>query len=364
MGESEMTMTVSELASHVGGTIVGEASLLLLDALPLQDAGASQLTLVDDLKHAALFTASPASVAIAPRSIAEKLAEQSSKTVLGCDNIHLAFIHAIGLLRKIKTTSLQGIDSRASIHSTVGLGEEVYVASGATIGYDCQIGSRSRVHAGVHVMRGCRIGNDCELFPGVVLYPGTVVGDRVTIHANAVIGAFGFGYRMNDGKHERTAQLGWVEIQDDVEIGAGSAIDRGTYGPTRIGTGTKIDNLCQIGHNNQIGEHNLLCGQVGIAGSCSTGKYVVIGGQVGMRDHTRVGDGVMIAAQAGVANDVADGEVLFGSPALPQRESMQIFMASKRLPEMRKELRELRAMLETLMEASTAAAPPTLKKAA
>ncbi len=146
--------------------------------------------------------------------------------------------------------------------------------------------------------------------PGVVLYPGTILEDDVLIHANAVIGAYGFGYRQVQGRHERTAQLGWVHLENNVEVGAGTTIDRGTYGPTRIGAGTKLDNLIQIGHNVHIGKHNLICAQAGVAGSCSTGDYVVLGGQVGMRDHIHLGDRVMVAAQSGLANDVQSGVIV------------------------------------------------------
>jgi UDP-3-O-[3-hydroxymyristoyl] glucosamine N-acyltransferase len=181
-----------------------------------------------------------------------------------------------------------------------------------------------------------------------VLYPGTVLGDRVVIHAGTVIGADGFGYTLVEGKHTKAAQLGWVQIGDDVEIGANSAVDRGAFGATRIGNGTKIDNFVQIGHNCHIGAHNLICAHVGISGSVTTGKYVVLAGQVGIADHTVLADRVVVAAQSGIISDVEEGMTLMGSPAVPHREKLQQVILSARLPQIQKELKRMRKELDSL----------------
>ena len=160
----------------------------------------------------------------------------------------------------------------------------------ATIGDDVTIGAGSTIHSGVHIMAGSRIGEDVTIFPNAVLYENTVVGARCLIHAGAVLGAYGFGYEQVDGRHQLSAQLGNVELGADVEVGAGTTIDRGTYGPTVIGEGTKIDDQVMVAHNCRIGRHNMLCSQVGIAGSTTTGDYVVMAGQVGVRDHVNIGD--------------------------------------------------------------------------
>src|SRR5262249_12719785 len=161
---------------------------------------------------------------------------------------------------------------------------------------------------------------DVTVYPNAVLYDDTVVGNRVTIHSNAVLGADGFGYRPHGGRHVKVPQLGHVEVGDDVEIGAGTMIDRGTFQATRVGDGTKIDNLVQTGHNGRIGRHNLLVSQIGMAGSSSTGDYVVIAGQVGIVDHIHIGDRAMIGGQAGVTKDVPAGQHMLGSPATPERD--------------------------------------------
>jgi UDP-3-O-[3-hydroxymyristoyl] glucosamine N-acyltransferase len=224
----------------------------------------------------------------------------------------------------------------------------------ASVAEDCLIDEGTHLHRGVTIMAGCRIGKNCQLFPGVVLYPGTVLEDRVILHAGCVLGAHGFGFRMENGCHVPTAQLGWVHIESDVEIGANSTVDRGTYGATRIGCGTKIDNLVMIAHNCNIGKHNLICSHVGVAGSSSTGDYVVLAGQVGVRDHIHIGSRTMVGAQAGVVADTGEDKVLLGSPAMPRNEQALIFAALNRLPELRKTVKQLSKQVDQLQQPKTA----------
>jgi UDP-3-O-[3-hydroxymyristoyl] glucosamine N-acyltransferase len=175
-----------------------------------------------------------------------------------------------------------------------------------------------------------------------VLYDGCLLGHRVIVHANSVLGADGFGYRLHDGRHVKVPQLGHVEVGDDVEIGACTTIDRGTFQATRIGAGTKIDNLVQIAHNCAVGQHNLLVSQMGMAGSSSTGDYVVIAGQVGIVGHVHIGDQVVIGAQAGVTKDVPSGQQMLGSPATPVREQKRILVTLEKLPDIRRDLRRIK----------------------
>jgi UDP-3-O-[3-hydroxymyristoyl] glucosamine N-acyltransferase len=184
-----------------------------------------------------------------------------------------------------------------------------------------------------------------------MLYENTVIGDRAIIHGGAVIGAYGFGYTHVAGQHVLSAQLGYVRIGNDVEIGAASTIDRGTYGATSIGDGTKIDNMVQIAHNCRIGKHNIICAQVGIAGSSSTGDYVVIGGQAGLRDHVHIGNGARLGAMAGITNNVPDGAVMLGVPATPEREQKLQLAALFKLPEMRQEFKAMRRVVGDLQKA-------------
>lgn len=337
--------SIEFLAAKIQGSIEGScAGLVLTGAAPLQDAQQGEVSLVDNEKYLAKLQASPAAAFIVPRSFPAV----ESKVLIRVDNPHAAFIQAIHSFRPQRTSLAGGIHPQAYVDATATIGENSWIGPGATIGPDVQIGARTRIHPGVHIHAGTQIGSDCEILSGVVLYENTILEDRVLIHAGSVLGAYGFGYKLVQGRHCRTAQLGWVHVESDVEIGAGVTIDRGTYGATRIGEGTKIDNQVQIAHNVRIGKHNLICAQVGIAGSCSTGNYVVLAGQVGMKDHIHLADGVVVGAQAGLMSDAAPGQVLLGSPAINQKEQMQIFALQMRLPEMRKQLKQLQATLDQL----------------
>jgi UDP-3-O-[3-hydroxymyristoyl] glucosamine N-acyltransferase len=238
-----------------------------------------------------------------------------------------------------------GIDPRAVIHPTAQIGPDPSIFPLAAVGEATVIGARCRIHSSAVIGRHCRLGDDVLIYPNAVLYDGTVVGSRVIIHANAVLGADGFGYRFQDGRHVKVPQLGTVEIGDDVEIGACTTVDRGTFQATRVGEGTKIDNLVQVGHNCRIGKHNLLVSQMGIAGSSSTGDYVVIAGQAGIADHIRIGDRVQIGAKAGITRDVPADQRMLGTPATPEREQKRIVISLQKLPELRRELRRLKQHL-------------------
>ena len=197
------------------------------------------------------------------------------------------------------------------------------------------------LHPGAVIGDRCRLGKDCIIHPNAVLYADVILGDRVEVHSGSVLGGDGFGYRQVDGRHVKVPHTGRLEVENDVEIGSNCTIDRATFETSRVGEGTKIDNLVMVGHNNQIGRHNLLCGQVGIAGSCKTGDYVVIAGQAGIKDNTQIGHRVVVGAQAGVHRSIPDGQNVLGSPAIPVREQRRLFQMIARLPEMHRQLREL-----------------------
>ncbi|MBX3422103.1 MAG: UDP-3-O-(3-hydroxymyristoyl)glucosamine N-acyltransferase [Pirellulaceae bacterium] len=343
------SVRLDQLAQLVSGTIHGDPSIVVHSALPLQDAIAGCITLADSAEQARRASQSQAAAVVAMH-----MESQCTKPMLIVADIHSAFtsivLHMHPELAETAEVASSGLFSsqEALIDPSAVIGAGSTVASGAVVGANCRIGQRSKIHPGVILQRGCRIGDDCEIFSGSVLYRHTTLGNRVIVHANCAVGAFGFGYRQVNGRHIRAAQLGWVEIEDDVELGAGTSVDRGTYGPTRIGTGTKIDNQVQIGHNCHIGKHNLICSQVGIAGSCSTGDYVVMGGKVGLADHVHVGDRAMLGGGTGLMRDVEPGEVMLGAPAGPRKQKLQEWLLVSRLPEMRRELRDLMTRIESL----------------
>jgi UDP-3-O-[3-hydroxymyristoyl] glucosamine N-acyltransferase len=256
-----------------------------------------------------------------------------------------AFITIVRHLRDRDDSLPPGIDPRAAVHPTAQMGEGACVQPFAVVGEGSVVGARCRLHSGAIVGRRCRLGDDVVLHPNVVLYDGTVVGNRVIIHSGSVIGSDGFGYRFQNGRHVKVPQLGHVEVGDDVEIGACTTIDCSTFGTTRIGEGTKIDNLVQVAHNCRIGRHNILVGQVGIAGSWSTGDYVTMAGQVGVADHVHIGERALVGAKAGVVRDVPAGERMLGAPATPEREQKRILLSLEKLPDIRRDMRRIKQHL-------------------
>ncbi len=358
-----MQVRLDDLANKLGGTVLGDGGQMVENALPLQDASEGHLTLLDSIKHIPRFLRSSATAAMVSKEDSQAIFEHSQRPIIAVTDLHAAFTQAIQFLRPSIADAYQGIDPRAIIDPSAKIVGDVYIGPNTTIGRQCSVAEGCRIHAGVHLMDGCHIGEDCEIFPGCVLYPGTILGKRITLHACVVIGAYGFGYKLRGGRHERTAQLGWVELENDVEVGANTTIDRGTYGPTRIGEGTKLDNQIQIGHNVHLGKHNLMCAQVGIAGSSSTGDYVVLGGQVGVRDHVHIGEHCLAAAQSGIARDLEANESVMGTPAIASRDSTQVWILSQRLPEMKKQLKELTASIDTIQSQLAATAEHRLKAA-
>jgi UDP-3-O-[3-hydroxymyristoyl] glucosamine N-acyltransferase len=209
------------------------------------------------------------------------------------------------------------------------------------VGEGVRVGARSVLQGGNHLGAASQLGEDVNLFPNVTLYPRTEIGNRVRVHAGTVIGSDGFGYAQDGGIHRKVPQAGNVIIRDDVEIGASVTIDRGALGSTVIGKGTKIDNLVQIGHNVEIGEHCLLVAQVGIAGSTIVGDHVILAGQAGIAGHLKIGNRAIVSAQSGVMNDIPDGEKWLGSPAQPDRQYKREIIARRRLPELLKRVAAL-----------------------
>ena len=341
-----MQATLAELAARVGGTVIGPGDLVLHGAAPLQDAQPGQITLVDHHTRNHCMAACHAAAVVAPRSFTPE-----GFPVLQVDDVHRAFAAIVAHFHPAPPRRRIGVSPMACVSPTAKLGDDVDVHPLATVGDDVTIGARSTIHSGVHVMAGSRIGEDVTVFPNAVLYENTVVGDRTLIHAGAVLGAFGFGYEQVEGRHRLTAQLGYVELGPDVEIGAGSTGDRGTYGATVIGEGTKIDDQVMIGHNCRIGRHNMLCSQVGIGGSTVTGDYVVMAGQVGVRDHAHIGVGAMLGAKTGVATfDIPDGARVVGYPAVPERDWKVAFAMQSRLPDMRHQIRDLQRTVDALVK--------------
>jgi UDP-3-O-[3-hydroxymyristoyl] glucosamine N-acyltransferase len=340
-----MPFTLHEIAAHVGGQLHGDGNLLIHGANIIRDAAPGEITLAEgDKAQKQLATCQASAV------IAGKLATPPALPYIQVDHLATAFAKVVELFRPrrrprqpqpaispaTRISPSAQIAAGATIHASVTIEDDVVIEPGVTI------------HGGTVIMAGCQIGRDTTIYPNVVLYENTIVGHHCILHAGCVLGAHGFGYSVENGRHVPSPQLGYVELAPFVEVGAGTTIDRGTYGATYIGEGTKIDNLVMIAHNCRIGRHNLICSQVGIAGSSTTGDYVVLAGQVGLRDHIHIGDRAQIGAKGGVMNDVPPGATFVGIPATPEKEYFQSLFGFARLPEMRKEFKKLQQAVAEL----------------
>ncbi|MFM8634374.1 MAG: UDP-3-O-(3-hydroxymyristoyl)glucosamine N-acyltransferase [Planctomycetia bacterium] len=345
-----MSITLHALASHLGGTAAGDATMSITGAATLELAGPTEITLVDAADKLHLLSKSKAGAVIVP--VGSGPLDRPSIEVA---DVHAAFAGVITHFRPPRLASRCGVSPQAVIAPSARIAADVDIHPLATVGADVEIGRGATIHSGARVMDGCQIGEGTEIFPNAVLYPGTVVGARCIIHAAAVLGSHGFGYKVHGDAYVLSAQLGWVELADDVEIGAGTTIDRGTYGPTLIGRGTKIDNQVQIAHNCRIGSTNMICSQVGVAGSTSTGSWVVMAGQCGVRDHVHIGDGAVLGARSAVSNDIAAGITVLGEPAIELRERKLQLAAMSKLPEMRKDFKKFAARLDVLEQAGSQA---------
>ena len=335
-------MRLGVLAERIGCRLDGDGAIDVAAIRALDEAGPADLTFLTDAKRVALVSTSRAAAVILPDS-----APAVDRPALRTPNPHLALARALAELHPAARVA-------AGIHPSAMVAADARVDAGASIGPLCVISSGAEIGAGtvldaqVFVGANVRIGRDSRIFPHVTLREGTQLGARVTVHAGAVIGADGFGYAREGARYVKIPQIGRVVLEDDVEIGANVTIDRATLGATRIGRGTKIDNLVQIAHNVQVGEDTVIVAQVGIAGSSQIGSRVTLAGQVGVVDHVRIGDDVVVGAQAGVANDIPPRTVALGSPAVPHLEFKRQLAATARLPLLGKTLRALEERLRAL----------------
>jgi UDP-3-O-[3-hydroxymyristoyl] glucosamine N-acyltransferase len=334
-----MTFTAAEIAKHLQGEVFGDATSALKSFAPAEHAQAGDLTFAENEGYFARAEQSAATAIIT-----DKHFTSSRKILIRVPNARVAFAKALALFFP-EQKFIAGIHSTAAIAPSAKIDTSAHVGPYCVIGERVKIGAKTVLQAGNFVGDDSKIGDDVNLFPNVMIYPRTEIGHRVRVHAGTVIGSDGFGYVQDGGIHRKVPQIGNVLIGDDVEIGANVTIDRGALGATVIGKGTKIDNLVQIAHNIEIGEHCLLCAQVGLAGSSKLGNYVVLAGQVGIAGHLKIGNQVTIGSKAGVMHNIPDGETWLGTPAQPDKQAKRLVIAIQRLPDLLKRVAELEKKL-------------------
>ncbi len=360
MTESETTIsqppfTLAQMAALVGGVCVGEPETLLSGIANVEEAEPGDLVFAENARYLANALHSPAAAALAPSGV-DPTDLPISKPLILVSNPRLAFVQALEAFAPPSRAPV-GIHPSAQISVEARLGAEVRIGAHVTVSARVTLGDRVVLWPGVFIGEDCVIGDDTIVYPNAVLYHAVTVGKRCILHAGCVIGADGFGFIPVGPSLRKVPQLGVVEIGDEVEVGANTCIDRAKTGATVLGSGTKLDNLVQVGHNVRVGVSCILVSQAGIAGSVTVGNGVVLGGQAGVKDHVTIGDKAQVGAQGGVTGNVEAGSIVSGYPARPHRQKMRELAAAAALPDYIKRVRALEKRLAEL-EAKLAAPQP------
>ncbi len=340
----DVSFTLGRLADALGASLQGDAGRMVRGVAPLDVAGPDQVSFLADRKYLKQAQASRAGALLVARDVADL-----SAALLRVDNPQQALIVLLGLFHP-EPRAEPGVHPTACVAGGARVDRSASVGPLAVVEAEAVIGPRSRVGALSFVGRGAVLGEDVRLHPHVVIREDVRIGNRVIVHSGAVLGADGFGYAFDGQAHRKIPQVGGLRIEDDVEIGANTAIDRATLGETIVRRGTKIDNLVQIGHNCDVGEDVILVSQVGIAGSSRVGNRAMLAGQVGVADHVTIGAGAILTAKSGVPNDVPAGEVWSGIPSRPTSEQKRIWAGESQLPELIRRVRALEKRLRELEE--------------
>jgi len=341
------TYTVGQLADLVGGTVRGDPNGVIRGVADVSEAGSDQATWVNRQAYADKLKDSHAGAVLVPTNFGD-----TPMPAILCKQIEVSVAKLLGAFATPVSKPDPGIHPTAVVHASARIGPNPAIGPHVVIDADVQIGERCVLHAGVFIGRGTAIGDNCLLWPNVVIRDGCAVGHRVIIHPNSVIGADGFGYYFDEGRHNKIPHIGGVILEDDVEIGACTCVDRSKFGYTVVGAGTKIDNQVQVAHNVRIGRHCVLAGQSGIAGSVRIGDYCVFGGRAASLDNVAVGDRVTVASLAVVDKDIPDGLTVSGFPARDHREELRERALVRRLPKLAEQFKDLIHRVEQL-EAST-----------
>jgi len=336
------SFTLGRIAEALGATLEGDPERVVVAVAPLETAGPDDISFVVNPRYLRAAAGSRAAAVVVGRDV-----EGLPQALLRVDSAPAALIRLLQLFHPEAPTR-PGVHAAAVVDGRARVDASASVGAGAVVEADVVVGPRSRVGALSFVGTGAVLGADVVLHPRTVLYGGVVLGDRVIVHSGAVLGADGFGYAFDGRAHRKIPQVGGLRIEDDVEIGANTAIDRATLGDTVIRRGTKIDNLVQVGHNTEVGEDVILVSQVGISGSCTIGSRAILAGQVGVADHVTIGEGTVLTAKSGVPNSVPAGQVWSGTPSRPTAEQRRIWAAEAMLPDLVRKVRALEKRVREL----------------
>ena len=340
--------SLADICSLIGVRSPGDGAKELTGVASLTQATPGELSFLTSDRRLDEFQSTRAAAVLVDRRVKLPADANPTPAVLLVDDAELALAKALPLFAPPTPHPPAGIDPTARIAESAAVDPTAAVGPFVVIGERVTVGPRCRLHAGVVLGDAVSVGEDSTLFPNVVIRERCTLGRRVIVNAGSVIGTDGFGYRWDGRQHVKVPQIGTVTVEDDVEIGSCVCIDRAKFGETRLGRGTKVDNLVQIAHNVTTGPHCIIVGQVGLAGSVSLGAGVILGGQVAVRDHAVIGDGARAAATAGIVKDIPAGQTVSGTPALPHRQSLREQAAFRQLPELIVQVRKLQEEIDRL----------------
>ncbi len=334
-----MNFKAKVIAEFLKGTIEGDPEAEVTNIAKIESAERGNLAFLANPKYEKYLYETGASIVLVNKDF--KLEKPVKATLIRVDNAYESFASLLELYQQSKPRKT-GIHKLASIHDRATLGEDLYIGEFTVIEENASIGDHVQIYPQVYVGEGVEIGEGCILYPGVKIYEGCKLGRNVILHSGVVIGADGFGFAPGEGnRYKKIPQIGIVILEDDVEIGANSCVDRATMGATLIRKGVKLDNLIQIAHNVEVGENTVMAAQTGVAGSTKIGRDCMFAAQVGIIGHLNIGNNVKIGGQSGVIKDAEDGEILQGSPAMQHRDFWKSHILFSKLPEMRHELTRL-----------------------
>lgn len=342
-----MLFTASQIAMLINAKVEGDPDTAVNSFGKIEEAGESQLSFLANPKYEEYLYTTNASIIIINDSL--ELKQPVSATLLRVKDAYSAFATLLAKYQELRQQKFKGLQEPHYISQSAKYGTDVFIGAFTYLGENVNVGNNTKLYPGVYLGDNVKIGDNCILHPGVKVQYNCVVGNNVTIHAGTIVGSDGFGFAPQaDGSFSKVPQIGNVVIEDDVEIGANSTIDRATIGSTLIKKGAKLDNLIQIAHNVEIGTNSVVAAQAGISGSTKIGKSVMIGGQAGIVGHIHIGDGARINAQSGVSKDLEAGKAVTGSPAHDYTSALRSQAISRKLPELEKRVKELEHLLAQL----------------
>lgn len=340
-----MKFTAQQIASFINGEVIGNKDAEVYTFAKIEEGTAGALSFLANPKYTEYIYTTNSSVVLVNKDFEAN--GDIKATLIKVDNAYESLAKLMTMYEASKPKK-QGISSLASISPTAKVGENCYIAPFAVIGDGCEIGDGCYIHDGVSVGDGAKVGNNCILYAHVTIYHDCRIGNNCILHSGCVIGADGFGFAPTANGYDKIPQTGIVVIEDNVEIGANTCIDRATMGSTVVHSGVKLDNLIQIAHNDEIGSHTVMASQAGIAGSAKIGEWCMIGGQAGVSGHCKMGDRTIVGAQCGIIGSRKGGETLLGSPAMDAKEFIRVSAYLKKLPDLDKKVKELMKEIEAL----------------